>query len=142
MSKAFRQLRYGDLLSQDPKDKAGSIEGSLDLIRYQAGVAQKYGLPLVAYEGGQHLTAEIGLENDEELIKFFIALNRHPNMYKLYTDLLNGWKQSGGTIFMHYVDIAAPSKWGTWGALEYANQKSSPKYQALIDFNNQQRKSR
>jgi len=64
-----------------------------------------------------------------------IQLNRHKIIYDLYTELLNYWKKNGGTVFMHFVDIAMPSKWGSWGALEDLKQNTSPKYQALLDFN-------
>ena len=35
---------------------------------------------------------------------------------------------------MHFVDVSGFSKWGSWGALEYVEQKDSPKYNALMDF--------
>jgi len=39
---------------------------------------------------------------------------------------------------MHFVDVGQPSKWGSWGALEYLDQDGSPKYNALIDFINRE----
>jgi hypothetical protein len=133
--KLFRQLRQGDVLSQNPQDRGRSLPQILAEVRYHQQVAQKYGYSLVAYEGGQHLSGFWGVENDDALTNFFIAANRRPEMYQLYQDLLQGWKQLGGTTFMHFVDIGQPDKWGSWGALEYATQPGgSPKYNALIDF--------
>jgi len=74
------------------------------------------------------------VENNEKLTKFFMELNRRPEMYDIYTQLLNSWKQAGGSLFMHFVDVGGFSKWGSWGALEYVEQKGSPKYDALMDF--------
>jgi hypothetical protein len=68
------------------------------------------------------------------MTKFYIELNRRPEMYEIYTQMLNDWKESGGPLFNHFVDVATPSKWGSWGALEYVTQNGSPKYNALIDF--------
>ncbi len=129
-SKAIQQLKTGKLLEK-PKD---SLVDSHKNFIYHANVARKKGLRLVAYEGGQHIVGRSGVENNEKLTDFFIKLNRHPAMYDIYTELLNDWKQAGGGLFMHFVDIGAPSKWGSWGALEYVKQSSSPKYKALIDF--------
>ncbi|MCU0570683.1 MAG: hypothetical protein MUF49_29425 [Oculatellaceae cyanobacterium Prado106] len=130
-SKAFRQLRVGGVI---PGSNQDSVADAIDRFRYHANVAQKHGLDLVAYEGGQHLVGVAGVENDQALAQFFIALNRRPEMRELYLELLNGWKQAGGKLFNHFVDASTPTKWGSWGALESVNQTTSPKYSALMDF--------
>ncbi|TAG97187.1 MAG: cellulose-binding protein [Oscillatoriales cyanobacterium] len=128
--KAFKQLKEGGLLGGF-KDSLPDVEND---VRYYLDVAQKKGLKLFAYEGGQHIVGTEGVENNEKLTNFFMELNRRPEMYELYTQLLNSWKQAGGSIFMHFVDVGGFSKWGSWGALEYVEQKDSPKYNALMDF--------
>ncbi|MBD3883593.1 cellulose-binding protein [Phormidium tenue FACHB-886] len=110
-----------------------------DAFTYHAKVAKDKGLRLVAYEGGQHVVGWQGVENNEKLTNLFIEVNRHPKMREIYTQLLNDWQKSGGTLFMHFSDISEPSKWGSWGALEYVNQESSPKYDALMEFIEQNR---
>jgi hypothetical protein len=131
-AKALRQLKQGGLLKE--KDSKDSLLDVYDSFIYHVNVARKKGLTLVTYEGGQHIVGYGGVENNRKLEKFFIELNRHKGMYHLYTELLNCWQKSGGTVFMHFVDVAIPSKWGSWGALEELKQNTSPKYQALIDF--------
>jgi hypothetical protein len=128
--KAFQQLKEGGLLA-GYKD---SLPDTYNNFNYHLKVAEEKGLKLVAYEGGQHITGSQGVENNEKLTKLFIELNRRPEMYGIYTQLLNDWKTSGGTLFMHFSDIGQPSKWGSWGALEYVQQNGSPKYNALLDF--------
>lgn len=130
-SKAFQQLSVGGLL---PVTNQYSVADTIKSFQYQAGVAQKYGLKMVAYEGGQHLVGVRGVENDQQLANFLVALNRRPEMQGLYTKLLDGWKQSGGTLFNHFVDAATPGKWGSWGSLENITQLTSPKYTALTNF--------
>jgi hypothetical protein len=130
-SKAFQQLRSGGLIAPGMGD---SVAGTIDLFKYHAAVAQRYGKPLVAYEGGQHVVGVLGLENDQQLTNFFIELNRRPEMGQLYTELLNGWRQSGGTLFNYFLDVTKPSKFGSWGALENLTQTTSPKYAALQSF--------
>jgi hypothetical protein len=134
-SKAIQQLRNGNLIG-GYKDSLPDVKSN---IVYFANVAKQKGLELVAYEGGQHITASGGMENNEKIANFFVELNRRPEMYDLYMDLLKTWKENGGTLFEHFVDVGLPGKYGSWGALEYVTQTSSPKYKALIDFikNNQ-----
>ncbi|MBW4513734.1 MAG: hypothetical protein KME11_00745 [Timaviella obliquedivisa GSE-PSE-MK23-08B] len=126
--KAIAQLNQGSLLPSEGYDD--SIKGLTDSFRYYQNVARSRGLQLVAYEGGQHLVNS----NNPKLSEFFISLNRRPEMTDLYTQLLEAWKQAGGTVFMNFSDIARPGKWGSWGALEYVGQERSPKYNALIQF--------
>ncbi|PSB14681.1 hypothetical protein C7B61_02030 [filamentous cyanobacterium CCP1] len=129
--KAFQQLQTGKVI---PGTEQESVEGTIGRIQYHANVAKQHGLQLVAYEGGQHIVGHGGAENDAELSNFFMALNRRPEMKNLYQRLLDGWKQSGGTLFNHFVGVSRSSKWGSWGALENLNQTTSPKYGALMDF--------
>lgn len=130
-SKALEQLKTGNLLKGKRKD---SLPDIYQRFLYHSQVAQERGLQLVAYEGGQHIVGGKKLKNNEALNNFFVELNRHPKMYDLYTELLNDWEKAGGGLFMHFNDISKPSKYGSWGALEYLQQKESPKYNALIDF--------
>src|ERR671916_3061803 len=94
--KAFKQLREGGLLPGF-KDSLPDVDNDF---RYFLDVAQKKGLKLFVYEGGQHIVGIEGVENNEKLTKFFMELNRRPEMYDIYTQLLNSWKQAGGSLFM------------------------------------------
>jgi hypothetical protein len=127
--KAFEQLRQGNLL-----EVGSSVADVIENFRYHGAVAQQHNLQLVTYEGGQHVVGIKGIENDSQLTNFFIALNRRPEMKQLYQQMLEGWKQAGGALFNHFVDVAAPGKWGSWGSLENLNQTTSPKYSALMEF--------
>jgi hypothetical protein len=111
-----------------------SLPDTYQKFLYHRQVAKNKNLELVVYEGGQHIVGSQGVQNNDKLTNFFIQLNRRPEMYNLYTQLLTDWQKAGGTLFMHFSDIGKPSKWGSWGALEHVNQDSSPKYNALIDF--------
>jgi hypothetical protein len=127
--KAFKQLREGSLL----KD-GDALPDTISLFEYHSKVAKEKGLQLVAYEGGTHVVGMGGAQDNEKLTEFMIAINKHPEMYNIYTLLLNGWKKNGGTLFNHFTDVGQPSKWGSWGALDTLNEKGSPRYNALIDF--------
>jgi hypothetical protein len=131
--KAFQQIQYGGLLPYDGND---SLAEDIDMFNYQANVAQRHGLDLMAYEGGQHLVGVGNEVNSEALTNFFIALNKRPEMYDFYKQHLQNWKEAGGTLFNAFASVGKGSKWGSWGVLDNINQTRSPKFDALIDFMN------
>ena len=101
-----------------------------------AALARKYGLELVAYEGGQSLHGYLGAENNDKLSALFDAVNRDPRMGRVYRDYLNAWKSRGGGMFVHYLNCLNYTKWGRWGSLEHLNQApaDAPKYGALQQY--------
>lgn len=105
-------------------------------VKKYSKLAQANHLPLIAYEGGQHLVGIQGAESNPQLTALFQAFNRDPRIKQLYLDYLTGWKQAGGELFVHYFDVGRFDKWGAWGALEYVNQSRSaaPKFDALQTF--------
>jgi len=113
-----------------------SFPETIEWTKQHAKIAAKYGLELVAYEGGQHFLGTMGLENDDRVTALFGAFNHDPRMGELYKEYLNGWRESGGHWFNHYSDCALSSKWGSWGAMETIRQpvKLAPKYQALMTW--------
>ncbi len=102
----------------------------------QQAVVTARGLPMIAYEGGQHLAGVGANTNNQTLTDLFIATNRHPRMKDLYTTYLNQWKTAGGKMFANFSSVGSPSKYGSWCILEYQNQDiaTAPKYQAVMDF--------
>lgn len=114
-------------------------EGSLkdlmtDLWPYHAQVAARHGLQLVMYEGGSHVVGVGPPMNNNTLTEFFVALNYSAEMGGLYQELLQGWKDAGGTLFNAYTDLGRPGKWGSWGALRYL-EDHTPRHTALDGFN-------
>ncbi len=96
----------------------------------------KLGRPvrLIAYEAGQHLSA-----NGDENVPYYdalIAAQSNPRMYDLYLMNMRAFEQAGGDLFVAFNDVGAPGRYGSWGHLEYQNQPTNdaPKYKALIDY--------
>lgn len=127
--KAAEQIQNGNLLPVDG-NYDDSLPGLGKAFAYHQNVAQERNLRLFAYEGGQHLV----LPDNEALTEFFIALNRRPEMYDFYTNVLDRWQANGGEVFMNFADIGQASKWGSWGLLESVQQTSTPKYDAVTDW--------
>ena len=85
---------------------------------------------IVAYEGGQHLQPD----GNTSIEPTWAAANRDPRMGQLYTQYLNTWKANGGQLFMHFASVGRYSRWGFWGLLEHVDQASSPKYDAVLQW--------
>ena len=136
IKKAFDQIEFGTYF-----DCNLTLNELGKLYRYYKQVADKRGLILTAYEGGSHVVVNgyAKYRHDELLVNFSHKLNRHKRMYDLYIKNFNLWKNYGGDIFLHYYDIGLPSKHGSWGAIEYLGQKSTPKYDAILTINRTQK---
>lgn len=143
---AYFGHRFGDPKTADEVSRmtAGQLLDALEKevtgpdrehIRKQAALARKYGLELIAYEGGQHLAGFGGAENNAALTALLIAANRHERMGSLYRKHLAHWFAEGGGLYAVFSNVAGPSKWGSWGVLEYQDQPThqAPKYQAIVD---------
>jgi hypothetical protein len=116
--------------------RARALPETTTWIAQQARVAKAHNLPLIAYEGGQHMTGVGPAVDNAALNALFDRANRDPRMGEIYAAYLAEWRKQGGTLFMHFVDCAGPSKWGRWGALEWLEQPraEAPKYDAIQRF--------
>jgi len=103
-------------------------------MKANADMAAKYGLELVAYEGGSSLGGYYGVENNDTITALCMAANRDPRMGQVYEDYLNTWKSYGGGMFIHYLNCLNYTKWGYWGTVERLDQTDTPKFNALQRF--------
>ncbi|WP_051492021.1 M10 family metallopeptidase C-terminal domain-containing protein [Roseivivax isoporae] len=118
---AIRELRDGSVTG----DPSGSLAELFETFAYHARVAERYGLDLVMYEGGTHVVALGDAVNDATLTDFFVHLNYSAGMGTLYEELLEGWVAAGGTLFNSFVEVAGPSKWGSWGSLRHLDDETA-----------------
>lgn len=135
---------FGNSLEKDHANLGTlSVDAVLDLVAQAVesdigtrasesrAVADKHGVKLFTYEGGQHLVAS----DSDALTDKFIAVNRHPRMKDLYARMFEIWHQNRGDLFVMFSSIGLPDKWGSWGILEHTTQPtdSAPKYQAALE---------
>jgi hypothetical protein len=113
-----------------------SLPRSIDGIRKTKEVADKYGLLLLAYEGGQHMVGIAGGENSDAMTKLFHQCNAHPRMGTIYKKYYDAWGQSGGDLFCYFSSVSRWSKWGSWGILQHYddNPAQSPKFLATFHW--------
>jgi hypothetical protein len=98
-------------------------------------LADRFGMDLVAYEGGQHFLSSHHYHEDEALQSKIAAFNRHAVMGELYTEYLDRWFKSGGGLFCIFSHVGEPSRWGAWGMIEHLGQTEAeyPKYRAVME---------
>lgn len=130
----------GNGLAELFADANTSIAQTIPWITSNAKVASSFGLPLLAYEGGQSLQGFPTYGNSSPEVQMFIAANHDSRMGAAYTTDLNTWKKSGGTLFMQFNDTYPSSQYGMWGLLESIMQTTEPtssappKWQAVQNF--------
>ncbi len=116
---------------------AKSIEGLRTEIRGHRELADRLGLQVVAYEGGQHLAPLGRALDDPAIVNLFVAANQHPDMYQLYKDYLRLWdEETDSSLMCLFESVSECSKWGCWGLLEYEGQDPARahKYRAVLDY--------
>ncbi len=118
-----------------------SIPRTLEIVKRQSRILARYGVDMIAYEGGQHLVAYKTHSNTEGSNPHLINANKDDRMAKLYYNFLKGWKKAGGKLF---VAFSAPRHYnwiGSWGIKEYITQNAdaAPKYRGLMYFQRNQR---
>ncbi|TGD73960.1 hypothetical protein E4634_07400 [Mangrovimicrobium sediminis] len=125
---AFPRMRDNLL---DP-DTALSIPVMIDKLRAQKALANKAGLRLVLYEGGQHHHhAEGGATKDERYNNLMLEFVRSQEMADLYQRVWDAWAALGQGSFMQFVESGPPSQYGSWGLR--VNPRDNPPRARLLD---------
>jgi len=100
-------------------------------------VIQPYGIPMIAYEGGQSLWPLTDASRaDLTLVTKLHDANRDPRIYDIYRAYFDGWYAAGGDLFMHYKHIGKMDNWQTFPTLEYQDQDlaTAHKHRFLLDL--------
>jgi hypothetical protein len=113
-----------------------SVPATLARIRESSRVARKRKVALVAYSGGQALTADPVSPDAASMAAYFRQANESARMKSTYLALLSGWQSNGGELFMHSAFVTPAGARGQPGALDYVDQPmvKTPKYDALLTF--------
>jgi hypothetical protein len=119
------------------KTRESDIDGSVAQVKKWMTAnkteATNRGLPLMAYEGGQHLIMYAG-DNDQQWLNLMIAANRDPRMGKAYSQTLTDWQAVGGQVYAMYNHVYKPGKYGVWGLKETQFQGTNHKWQAVLPY--------
>lgn len=124
-------------LLKDDKKNPYSMNNVYKMIQTQMDMAKKYGVKLVAYEGGQHLTAPGTKSTKDYPNPYLVGANRAHPMEKFYIEFLQNWDRiTEGGLFVAFSAPRTCQYYGCWGVTEYLNQPpaKAPKYRALQRF--------
>ena len=113
----------------------GALDQSKSWMVATKAVVDTYGIPMWAYEGGQHLLVPTG-DPDTGIQNLFVAANRDPRMGAAYDRMMSDWKTSGGQTFSYYSHVAAPSVYGMWGLKESMADIANPKWVSALKNRN------
>lgn len=90
-------------------------------------------IPLLVYEGGQHLSGAGKAPPYEEA---FFRAQVDPGMGQLYRTVLADAERVGVELFMPYNFVGQHGRFGAWGLLQYQDEPlaQSPKFAAVHEF--------
>lgn len=93
-------------------------------VQNHRGSLKASGIPLIAYEGGQHVYTNAA------------SVNSDAAMYQIYVDYLKAMSQQIQGVFAHYTHVGKWGNGGAWGAMEYTAQPlaKAHKYRAIVDW--------
>ena len=128
----FNELNYGNQLPDS--DGKANLNDVIENIRLHKAIADQHGLSLIAYEGGQHITALGWIRNVPKIVELFETVNNDWRMASLYNRYLAAWHDEGGELFAHYVSTGDWDQWGAWGAQQHYNEQAPVKLTALEAF--------
>lgn len=105
------------------------VDKSIDDVRRNKLMADRFGLRLIAYEAGQHLV------NNGSNKTIVGQLNRDPRMKAVYQRYLAGWKKESGDLIMMFASVSPVNAGSAWGLAERSGQPLSetPKRQAVLE---------
>lgn len=135
LDQLFREIEQGGMLENGPE--GGAIQHFVETaLKTSMRLADDYGLPLLAYEAGQHLIRYDPPHRitTPSVLNFFMRANQDPRMEHAYQRYLQAWEENGGKTLMHFYGIGKPSPHDFFAMLPSSRSETSPKYKALLDY--------
>ncbi len=109
-----------------------SIDSTLGSAKEIGDAALAYGVPLISYEGGQHIRNDSASDAVQTV---YNLANDDSRMGTLYTQYLNQWRNEvGGQMFTLFSLVSGQGTTGRWGILKAQDEFDYPKYQAAMNF--------
>lgn len=111
----------------------GALARAKSWMQSNKNEAAAHNLPLMGYEGGQHLVMAPG-DTDQKWLDLMTAANRDARMGTAYTRTLNDWQAVGGQAYALFNHVYRPSKYGVWGLKESQPEVANYKWQAVLPY--------
>lgn len=130
-------LSAEDMLERMAREQATQIVAELERAH---AVARRFNKPLLAYEGGEHLSQFGGgvdtPQMRDHMRRFIPAYARHPGMEALVRGHLEDWFRLGGGRYYVFAHMGAHSEWGSFSHWTRVDQPlaEAPKRRAVFDL--------
>ena len=110
-----------------------SLNSTFNSLNANRRIAQRYGVDLIGYEGGQHL---ISTSANPTVNNLYISANGDQRMGEAYRNYWDLWSASDGEILMHLGYISSWGQFGSFGLLRHYNefQVGNGKWNATMNF--------
>lgn len=122
---------YATLAPSDVISRCNNSFSTIDpYLNIANNLSSTYNLSVATYEAGTSISETQTIYNGNEnpgATANFIAANQSPDMYYVYKNLLNRYKSNNFTLnapLMLFSSVGLPSKYGSWGVLDYIDQVS------------------
>jgi hypothetical protein len=104
-----------------------------DCTKAHKALADRYGVPLLCYEGGQGLSPQVWNQNNAPLVAAYVAANGDARMGGLYTRYLDKLQAGGVATFCHLSLCGSWTKAGCWGLRRRIGEDTA-KHKAVRDW--------
>lgn len=137
LTRLFREINTGGELRDLSTGQPIHPEGALGQVRREIGEssqeARAQGVPLIAYEGGQHIIGGNGSAY-ARTSPLFLAGQRDARMAQAHDALLADWRAAGGERFMFFQLVDNFDEFGAFGLKEGQTDDNAPKWRGILDY--------
>ena len=98
-------------------------------LSWEIQLADRYGLPVVAYEAGQSL---VDWSGRPAVVALYRQAQHDPRMGQLLDEYFALWKSDGGGVLTYYKMMGLEQPWSNWGALTSLDEPGSVKWDAML----------
>lgn len=140
LTKLFREITDGTGLTVPAgfNRQRATVAGIASQMAQNRAVAERTGMSMLLYEGGNELTGGNGNSAyAARLQRLAESAQRDPRMAAAYAAVLNHWKANNGALYMVFESTGAYSaSRGNSTLLEWTGQarREAPKYDAVLSF--------
>ena len=112
----------------------GALASAYEHMSTLSAVCQQRNIDMSGYESGQHLVGVGPVFSHLGIRDLFHRANRDPRMGDLYGPYFREWFARGGKVICHFSYVEPQGQFGSFGSKFHQTQQDSPKFNALIDF--------
>ena len=138
LSSLFTEINTGGLLRRTDNGQPVYPQGALGQLRNEvlasAQLARDVGVPLISYEGGQHIVGLGRSQNNAAINTLFAAANNDARMAQAHDRMLADWQAAGGQRFAFFNSVYNYSPTSYFAAKRRQDDDSAAKWAGLVTY--------